>query len=283
MQKLISGKVREVYLVNQDQLVIFTTDRISAFDVILDTLIPEKGMVLNQLSKFWFNYTKDIVSNHMISTEMVDLPKQFHKPEFSERMMLVKKLEMIPFEFIVRGYIFGNMWNEYQKSNEIWGYKLSSNYRKAEKLESPILTPSTKMSNGHDKYVSCQFVENSIGKKMFNQIESFCLALYNRAYQYAYNRNIIIADAKFEFGIDNQNNLVLADEIFTPDSSRFWSVEDYEVGASPQSYDKQIIRDWLLNHKVNGKIQHNIPNDVVKRTAVIYQECKNTLLDKRVF
>lgn len=280
MRKLISGKVRDVFLVNQKQLVIVTTDRISAFDVIMDTSIPEKGKVLNSLTKFWFDYTKDIVSNHMISCEMKDMPEQFHKPEFSERIMLVKKLKMIPFEFVVRGYIFGNLWKEYQKNDVIWGHKLPENLHQGERLETPILTPSTKTSNGHDKYVDCQFVENSMGEELFRQIESICFELYSRAYQYAYKRNIIIADAKFEFGIDEQNNLVLADEIFTPDSSRFWNVNEYKVGESPKSFDKEFIREWLMKHMDEGKIRHNIPNDVVKKTALIYQECKNILLDK---
>ncbi len=274
MKKIISGKVRDVYEIDADRLVIVTTDRISAYDVILSKPVKDKGKVLNTLSLFWFDYTKDIVRNHVISDKLSDMPEFFQKPEFEERTVLVEKLKILPFEFIIRGYIFGNMWKAYQEEKEFCGLKIDGNYQQAQKLESPILTPSTKTSEGHDVYVSFDYIANAIGKETAGKISDICLKLYNTCYKRAYENGIIIADSKFEFGLDKKNNLVLADEIFTPDSSRFWSLMDYKVGVSPKSYDKQFIRDWLTDNKINGEIQYdNVPNDIIDKTSVIYQEC----------
>ncbi|MDR2650082.1 MAG: phosphoribosylaminoimidazolesuccinocarboxamide synthase [Clostridiales bacterium] len=274
MKKIISGKVRDVYEIDDDHLVIVTTDRISAYDVILSKPVKDKGKVLNALSLFWFDYTKDIVRNHVISDKLSDMPEFFRKPEFEARSVLVEKLKILPFEFIIRGYIFGNMWKAYQDGKEFCGSKIEGNYQQAEKLEAPILTPSTKMSEGHDVYVSFDYTANALGKEMAEKINALCLKLYDACYKRAYESGIIIADTKFEFGLDKENNLVLADEIFTPDSSRFWSLTDYEIGISPKSYDKQFIRDWLIGNKINGEIQYdNVPDDIINKTSEIYQEC----------
>lgn len=278
MKKLISGKVREVYEVSDDRLVIVTTDRISAFDVILSKLVPNKGKVLNAVSMFWFDFTVDIVPNHIISNKLSDMPDYFQKNEFEGRAILVKKVKILPFEFIVRGYMFGNMWDSYQKTREFCGQKITGEYSLAQKLSAPIFTPSTKAYTGHDEYVSAETVENTIGKELTDKIKKISLKLYQICYNKAYSKGIIIADTKFEFGLDKDNNLILADEIFTPDSSRFWSLSDYAVGASPKSYDKQFVRDWLLNNKVNGEMQFDhVPDVVLNKTAEIYQECLRRL------
>jgi phosphoribosylaminoimidazole-succinocarboxamide synthase len=274
MKKIISGKVREVYEVSDDRLVIVTTDRISAFDVILSKPVLNKGKVLNAVSLFWFNFTKDIIPNHIISSDLKDMPEFFQKDEFEGRAVLVKKLKILPFEFIVRGYMFGNMWNAYSKGEEFCGQKIKDGYKLAEKLDAPLFTPSTKAHVGHDEYITVKHVADAIGAELAKKIEKVCFDLYNACYNYAYKKNIIIADTKFEFGLDGNNNVFLADEVFTPDSSRFWDLSGYKVGVSPKSYDKQFVRDWLLNNKINDEMQFDkVPDDVLRKTSEIYAEC----------
>jgi phosphoribosylaminoimidazole-succinocarboxamide synthase len=274
MKKIISGKVREVYEVADDRLVIVTTDRISAFDVILSKPVADKGKVLNAVSLFWFNLTKDIIPNHIISSDLKDMPEYFQKDEFEGRTVLVKKIKIFPFEFIVRGYMFGNMWEAYSQTREFCGQKIEGDYKLAEKLTVPLFTPSTKATVGHDEYISFQYIAQALGEEMAEKIKTFSLNLYDTCYRYAYNKGIIIADTKFEFGLDTHSNLVLADEVLTPDSSRFWSLTEYKEGSSPKSYDKQFVRDWLLNNKAEGKMQFdNVPDDVLAKTQDIYHEC----------
>jgi len=278
VKKIISGKVREVYEisdeVSDDKLVIVTTDRISAFDVILSKPVANKGKVLNAVSLYWFNFTKGIIPNHIISSDLKDMPEFFQKDEFEGRTVLVKKLKMLPFEFIVRGYMFGNMWEAYSKGQEFCGQKIEGNYKLAEKLAVPLFTPSTKARVGHDEYIPVHQVTDAIGAELAARIEKVCLKIYNDCYNYAYNKNIIIADTKFEFGLDANNSLLVADEILTPDSSRFWSLPDYKAGVSPKSYDKQLVRDWLTENKINGEMQFdNVSDDVLKKTSEIYAEC----------
>jgi phosphoribosylaminoimidazole-succinocarboxamide synthase len=279
MKKLISGKVREVYEISDDRLVIVTTDRISAFDVILSKPVAGKGKVLNALSLFWFGYTKDIVQNHIISGDTADMPEFFRAEEFEGRTALVKKVKILPFEFIVRGYMFGNMWNAYSKGEEFCGQKIEGEYKLAEKLAVPLLTPSTKAEAGaHDQYVSFKDVADSVGAELAYKIKEICLKLYGACYKYAYEKGIIIADTKFEVGLDADGGLVLADEIFTPDSSRFWSLSDYKTGESPKSYDKQFIRDWLTNNKIDGRMRFDdVPDDILIKTSEIYAECLKKL------
>lgn len=274
VKKIISGKVREVFEMDENRLVIVTTDRISAFDVILSKPVKNKGIVLNKVSLFWFDRTKNIIKNHIISDKLADMPEFFQGSEFENRTVMVEKLKMLPFEFIVRGYIFGNMWNAYQENKDFCGIKIEGDYKKAQRLDMPILTPSTKASEGHDIYVPFDVVENALGKETAEKVKNTCLKLYEVCFDHAYNNGIIIADTKFEFGFDKDGNIVLADEIFTPDSSRFWSLADYEVGTSPKSYDKQFLRDWLTDNKVNGEMQfENVPDDIIDKTAAIYREC----------
>ena len=274
MKKLISGKVREVYEISDERLVIVTTDRISAFDVILSKPVADKGKVLNAVSLFWFNLTKHIVPNHIISGDIKSMPEYFQKDEFEGRTVLVKKLKILPFEFIVRGYMFGNMWKSYSTNKEFCGQKINEEYKLAEKLAEPLFTPSTKAHIGHDEYISFKTVENEIGTSLAEKVKNVCMKLYDECYNYAYSKGIIIADTKFEFGLDENNELCLADEIFTPDSSRFWSLSDYKPGASPKSYDKQFVRDWLLNNKVGDEMQFDdVPDNILEQTADIYREC----------
>jgi phosphoribosylaminoimidazole-succinocarboxamide synthase len=274
MKKIISGKVREVYEVSDDRLVIVTTDRISAFDVILPKPVLNKGKVLNAVSLFWFNFTKDIIPNHIVSGGLKDMPEFFQKDEFEGRAVLVKKLKILPFEFIIRGYMFGNMWNAYSKGEEFCGQKIKAGYKLAEKLDAPLFTPSTKAHVGHDEYITVKYVADTIGAELAKKIEKACFELYSACYNYAYKKNIIIADTKFEFGLDENNNIFLADEVFTPDSSRFWDLSGYQVGTSPKSYDKQFVRDWLLNNKINGEMQFDkVPDDILRKTSDIYAEC----------
>ena len=278
MKKIISGKVREVYDLEDGRMVIVTTDRISAFDVILPTMITDKGKVLNALSNFWFDYTKDIVKNHMISSNLTDMPAEFQKPEYEGRTILVKKLKMIPYEVIVRGYMFGSMY-EAQKSGKLpEGVHFNRTYEQAEKFDEPIVTPSTKAKEGHDINVSLDYMKKDIGEALATKIEKTAIAIYKKCYEHAYKNGIIIADTKFEFGLDESGELVLADEVLTPDSSRFWNKDTYKVGTSPASYDKQFVRDWLKANNLAGDPSiKEVPADVVAKTSEIYKRCQELI------
>ncbi len=278
MKKIISGKVREVYDLEDGRMIIVTTDRISAFDVILPTTIPDKGKVLNALSNFWFNYTKDIVKNHMISSDLKDMPKEFQNPEYEGRTILVKKLKMIPYEVIVRGYMFGSMYEAYKKGEEFLGHKFEKEYEQAEKLSEPIVTPSTKAKEGHDINVTFDYMKNDLGEELATKIQNAALAIYKKCYDHAYKNGIIIADTKFEFGLDENGDLVLGDEVLTPDSSRFWNLETYKVGTSPASYDKQFVRDWLKQNNLAGNPNiKSIPQEIVEKTSELYRECQKRI------
>lgn len=281
MKKIISGKVREVYDLEDGRMVIVTTDRISAFDVILPTMITDKGRVLNSLANFWFEYTKDIVKNHMISSDIKDMPAEFQKPEYDGRTILVKKLKMIPYEVIVRGYMFGSMYEAYKKDEPFLGNKFTKKYQQAEKLDKPIVTPSTKAEEGHDINVTIEQMKKDLGDELGSKIEKVSLEIYNKCYEHAYKNGIIIADTKFEFGFDEDGELVLGDEVLTPDSSRFWDLSKYQIGTSPASYDKQFLRDWLKAHNLAGDPTiKEVPADVVKRTSEIYKECQTRICGK---
>ena len=278
MKKIISGKVREVFDLEDGRMVIVTTDRLSAFDVILPTLIPGKGRVLNALSAFWFGYTTDIVRNHLISADLRDMPAEFRKDEYEGRTMLVRKLRMIPYEVIVRGYMFGSMYDALKSGNLPEGVRFDRDYDLAERLDAPIVTPSTKAQEGHDVNVSLAYMRSDIGGDLADKIERAALAIYNKAYEHAYKNGIIIADTKFEFGLDEDGALVLADEVLTPDSSRFWNLAEYKVGTSPASYDKQFVRDWLKANNLAGDPNiTSVPADVVEKTADIYRECERKI------
>ena len=286
MKKIISGKVREVYDLEDGRMVIVTTDRISAFDVILPTMITDKGKVLNALSNFWFDLTKDIVKNHMISSDLKDMPAEFQKPEFEGRTILVKKLQMVPYEVIVRGYMFGSMYEAYKKGEPFLGHKFDKEYQQAEKLDEPIVTPSTKAAEGHDINVTLDYMKEDLdkkysGKDLGTKIEKAALAIFKKCAEHAAKNGIIIADTKFEFGLDENGDLVLGDEVLTPDSSRFWNAAEYKVGTSPASYDKQFIRDWLKDNNLAGDPNiKSIPDDVVAKTSALYHECQTKICGK---
>lgn len=239
------GKVRDVYDLD-DKLLIISTDRISCFDVILPTCIPNKGAILTQLSVFWFEFTKDIIPNHLITTNVDDFPEELRKYEdvLKGRSMLVKKAEPFPFECVVRGYLSGSGWKEYVENQTVCGIKLPKGLKESEKLAEPIFTPATKAEVGHDINISQAYMEKEIGTDITERLKEISIALYNRAAHYAKACGIIIADTKFEFGkIDNE--IILIDEALTPDSSRFWPKDRYEPGKDQPSFDKQFVRDYL--------------------------------------
>ena len=278
MEPIYSGKVREIYDISDKCLIIVTTDRISAFDHILPMTVKDKGIVLNKLSNFWFDKTRDIVPNHIIDDKVENMPAFFQNDYFKERTVMVEKLDMFPFEFVVRGYLFGSMWEAYKNGESFCQLTLPDNYKLAQKLEHPILTPALKHDVGHDEYVSMKEVESRLGSKITEQITESCLKLYEVCSEYAFSKGLIIADAKFEFGQDKQGKIVLADEIFTPDASRYWDAGKYKVGISPDSLDKQFLRDWLLANKVNGEFQfEKVPESVLSQTEKIYKECLEKL------
>lgn len=280
------GKVREIYD-NKDSLIMVATDRISAFDVILKNKVTKKGTVLTQMSKFWFDYTKDIVPNHMISVDNKDMPEFFQQEQFIGNSMLVKKLEMLPIECIVRGYITGSGWASYQKDGTVCGIQLPQGLQECDKLPEPIYTPSTKAEIGdHDENIS---FEKSIdvlekqfpghGQEYATKIKEATLALYKACADYALSCGIIIADTKFEFGLDEKGNVVLADEMLTPDSSRFWPLDGYKPGQSQPSFDKQFVRDWL---KANPDSDYNLPQEIIDKTIAKYKEAYHLLTGKEI-
>ncbi|MBQ7678964.1 MAG: phosphoribosylaminoimidazolesuccinocarboxamide synthase [Butyrivibrio sp.] len=278
------GKVREIYDID-DRLILVATDRISAFDVILKNQVPNKGRVLTQLSRFWFELTSDILPNHMLSTDTADMPEYFRTPDFAGRSMLVKKLTMLPIECIVRGYITGSGWASYQKEGVVCGIRLPEGLQESDKLPEPIYTPSTKAEIGeHDENIS---YEKSIdvlekqfpghGEDYAKQLRDCTLALYQKCADYARERGVIIADTKFEFGLDEEGRIVLGDEMLTPDSSRFWPADAYEPGHGQPSFDKQYVRDWLKAHPDSD---YNLPADVIDRTVDKYLEAYEKITGK---
>lgn len=281
MNKVSSGKVREIYAVDDDKLMMVVSDRISAFDSILPCMIPNKGQVLNKISEFWFDYVSDIIPNDIIGTELKDFPEEFRTPEFEGRSMLVKKLKMVPVECIVRGYITGSGWKSYQETGEVCGIKLPEGLKESQKLPEPIFTPTTKAEEGHDQNITFEEMCNLIGKDLAEKVKSKTIEIYKKCADYALTRGIIIADTKFEFGLDENGNLVLGDEVLTPDSSRFWPADEYEVGRSQKSFDKQYMRDWLKANNWDAKNPTPIPQNVVDTTRAKYIEAYEKLTGKK--
>ena len=275
------GKVREIYDIG-DSLIIYATDRISAFDVILKNKVTNKGRVLTQMSRFWFDYTKDVIPNHMLSVDVNDMPAFFRTEEFRGRSMLCRKLTMIPVECIVRGYITGSGWESYKKNGTVCGIQLPEGLKECDKLPEPIYTPSTKAEIGdHDENISyeksIEVLEKAFpghGEEYAKKIKDATIALYVKCADYARTRGIIIADTKFEFGLNEDGEVILADEMLTPDSSRFWPVEGYEPGHSQPSFDKQFVRDWL---KANPDSDYNLPQEVIDKTIAKYLEAYRLL------
>lgn len=273
IEKFKSGKVREVYDLG-DQYLFVASDRISAFDCIMPNGIPNKGQILNMISKFWFDRTGDVVKNHMISTDINDFPPELqeHAALLEGRSMLVKKAELLPIECIVRGYLIGSGWKEYQVSGTIGGMPLREGYKMADQLDEPIFTPSTKADEGHDENISIDQMNEIIGDELGNKLMEISLNLYKTAAEYALTKGIIIADTKFEFGIVD-GEITLIDEVLTPDSSRFWPADTYKPGSSPFSFDKQFVRDYLetLDWDKTPSAPE-LPEDIVMKSREKYLE-----------
>ena len=280
------GKVREIYDIGEN-LVMVATDRISAFDVILKNKVTKKGAVLTQMSRFWFDLTKDIVKNHMISTDTADMPEYFRAPQFTGNSMLCKKLTMLPIECIVRGYITGSGWKSYVQDGTVCGIKLPEGLKECDKIPEPIYTPSTKAEIGdHDENIdfdrSVEVLERDFpghGLEYATKIRDYTIALYKKCAEYALTKGIIIADTKFEFGLDENGEVVIGDEMLTPDSSRFWPVEGYEPGHDQPSFDKQFVRNYL---KANPECDYNLPQDVIDKTIDKYLEAYRLLTGKEL-
>ena len=279
------GKVRDIYEIN-DLLLIVATDRISAFDVVLQNGIPYKGKVLTGLSEFWFKYTSDIIENHLITTRIEQMNNKIiaqHKDILQGRSMLVKKVDVLPVECVVRGYLAGSGWKEYQSAQSICGIKLPQGLKESEKLPEPIFTPSTKATTGHDENISFTKVVNMIGKKLAEELKEKSMKVYLKASEYARSRGIIICDTKLEWGITKENKTILIDEALTPDSSRFWPLEGYKPGRPQQSYDKQFIRDYLESiHWDKKPPAPQLPPDIIQKTSEKYLNAYEALTGKRL-
>jgi phosphoribosylaminoimidazole-succinocarboxamide synthase len=281
---LSKGKVRDVYALGDDKLLMITTDRLSAFDVVMGEPIPEKGVVLNQMANFWFDKLASVIPNHLTGIDPATVVTPDEVSQVIGRAVVAKRLKPILVEAVVRGYLAGSGWKDYKESGKVCGIALPAGLANAQKLPEPIFTPAAKAEVGnHDENISFEKVVDLIGEKLANQIRAVSIRLYKEASDYAATRGIIIADTKFEFGLDDLGQLVLMDEILTADSSRFWPAETYHVGSNPPSYDKQFVRDWLETAQVNGKLwpktapAPQLPANVIEKTAQKYLEALNRL------
>ena len=284
---LKKGKVRDIYDLG-NELLIIATDRISAFDYILPDKIPEKGKILTQISSYWFEQTASIIPNHIISTHVQDFPKIIRdvSDDIEKRSMLVKKAEKLPVECIVRGYITGSGWNDYKKTGKVCGIKLPEGLVESEKLPKPLFTPSTKAEEGHDENISFEEMKQKIDPLLAEKIREISLQLYTFAHDVLLSKNIILADTKFEFGLYN-DEIILIDEIFTPDSSRFWDRNEYEPGKSQKSFDKQFVRDYLLSRGIKDKEQIaaddeilHLPENIIEKTREKYMQAYTRITGK---
>ena len=278
------GKVRENYAVGDDRILMVASDRLSAFDVIMGEPIPGKGALLTQMALFWFDKLGDIVPNHITGEDPLSVVSEAEKEQVRGRSMLVKRLKPLPIEAVVRGYLAGSGWAEYKSNGQVCGVTLPSGLQNASKLPEPIFTPATKAEMGdHDENIDFERCVSIVGREMAERVRDISIALYKRAAEYALTKGIIIADTKFEFGLDADGTLTLMDEVLTPDSSRYWPAESYVVGANPPSYDKQFLRDWLEQATVDGKPwgktapAPQLPPDVIEKTAAKYREALERL------
>lgn len=279
------GKVRDVYSVGDFYLIV-STDRLSAFDVIMNQGIPDKGKVLTQISLFWFELTKELIPNHLITADVEKYPKEClpYKEILKDRSMLVRKAEVFPVEAIVRGYISGSGWEDYKNKGEICGIKIPDGMVESEKFNEPLFTPSTKAEIGsHDENISIEKTIKILGEEIFNKMKNSSLEIFNKCSEYAISKGIIIADTKMEFGVTEQGEFILVDELLTPDSSRFWSVNDYQKGKPQKSYDKQFVRDYLLSINFNKQPPPPIlPEVIISNTEEKYKEILVTLTGKKI-
>jgi phosphoribosylaminoimidazole-succinocarboxamide synthase len=284
LKLLNQGKVRDIYDIDDENMMIVTTDRLSAFDVIMNEPIPFKGEVLTKMANFWFEKFKHLVPNHLTNKNPLDFVNQNEVGQIINRSVIVKKLKPIPIEVIVRGYIIGSGWKEYELDRSICGINLPMDLKLAQELPRPIFTPSSKAEIGSvDENISIEACENLIGKEFTNQLSLISLNLYKKAYKFAYNKGIIIADTKFEFGVDDLGVIHIMDEILTPDSSRFWPKKSYQLGISPPSFDKQFVRDWLESINWNkSPPPPALPDDVIQKTSEKYREVFFQLTGKNI-
>ncbi len=282
LQLFHQGKVRDTYVVDDQHFLMVTSDRISAFDVIMNEAVESKGKILSRVSNFWFHKTESIIKNHLTDIPPESVVKDHEIPLIKDRSVVVKRLQPLPVEAIVRGYLIGSGWKDYQSSGSVSGITLPKNLQQAEKLAEPIFTPSTKAAVGdHDENISFDQMANVIGEDRAKNIKDKSIEIYNFARDYALDRGIIIADTKFEFGLDDQGDLILMDEILTPDSSRFWDADLYKIGMSPQSFDKQFLRDWLESIDWNKQPPPPpLPSDVIEMTKQKYQHVQHLLLNQ---
>lgn len=280
LKLLHKGKVRDIYDIDDEHMLIITSDRISAFDVIMPTPIPDKGVILNEVTTFWLHKLQHIIPNHLASISLEDIiTDEQERKAVARHAMVVKKLKALPVEAIVRGYIIGSGWKDYQKSGAICGINLPEGLQLADKLPEPIYTPSSKADVGeHDENINYAATEELLGKDLAKQVKDVSLQLYKEASDFARERGIIIADTKFEFGVDANNQLVLIDEVLTPDSSRFWPADKYKPGSSPESFDKQFVRDYLETLDWDKTAPGpELPSEIASKTAEKYKEALQRL------
>lgn len=281
LEKIYSGKVRDLYAIDDKRMLMVATDRLSAFDVILDEPIPTKGEILTQISNFWFDYLKDVMPNHFTGETVYDVLPEEQARELEKRAVVVKKLTPIKIEAIVRGYLAGSGWKDYQNTGKLCGIDLPAGLQQAQQLPEVVFTPSTKAAVGeHDENISFAEAAEIIGEDLAKQVEAKAIELYKKAAAYAESRGIIICDTKFEFGTDENGTLILMDEVLTPDSSRFWPADQYEVGTNPPSFDKQFVRDWLEASGWNKQAPApKVPQEVIAKTVAKYEEALQLLTE----
>jgi len=280
LQRIHQGKVRDIYAIDEQRMLIVTTDRLSAFDVVLPNPIPGKGAVLTKISRFWFERTRHIVPNHIIDTPLsAVVPDAGERVALEDRSMIVKRLKALPIEAVVRGYLIGSGWKDYQQTGTVCGIPLPAGLEQAQRLDEPLFTPATKAELGeHDENIDYERCVAIIGRGLAEQVRATALALYRYAAEHALARGIIIADTKFEFGIDDAGHLTLIDEAVTPDSSRFWPTDTYRPGSSPPSFDKQFVRDYLETLDWDKRAPGpSLPDDVVRGTSEKYAEALRRL------
>jgi len=278
LPRIGKGKVRDIYAVGSDKMLIVTSDRLSAFDVVLADPIPDKGRVLNEMANFWFGKLGHIVPNQLTGVDPESVVSPSEKPQVEGRSVVVKKLKPLPIEAVVRGYIIGSGWKDYQKTGKVCGIELPKGLQQAQKLPEPIFTPATKAETGHDENISFDEAAKLVGKDVAAKVRDISIRLYKEASEYAAKKGIIIADTKFEFGLNEKNEIVLIDEVLTADSSRFWPADSYQVGISPPSFDKQYVRDYLetLDWDKTPPAP-KLPADVIRKTSEKYREALQRL------
>jgi phosphoribosylaminoimidazole-succinocarboxamide synthase len=283
LRRIGKGKVRDIYAVGDDKMLIVTSDRLSAFDVVLPDPIPDKGRVLNEMANFWFDKLGHVIPNQLTGIDPESVVSASEKDQVKGRSVVVKKLKPLPIEAVVRGYLIGSGWKDYQKTGKVCGIELAKGLQQAQKLPQPIFTPATKAESGHDENISFEEVVKLIGRPMAEKVRDVSIRLYREASEYAAQKGIIIADTKFEFGLDAKGNLVLIDEVLTADSSRFWPADSYKVGISPPSFDKQYVRDYLetLDWDKTPPAP-KLPAEVIRRTSEKYREALERLTGKKL-